>query len=104
MFIVGLGAGSMDSWRRWPTGVLALVMFVACNVKCDAGEYLSKAKRVYHPIYGSLGALGLVLAVFARPTRDHPTPVRQVMCDGLEHGSRQFRTFHPRRQSGRLSG
>jgi hypothetical protein len=69
--ILGLSAESMDSWLRWPTGVLALVMFVACNVKCsDAGEYLSKAKGVYHPMYGSLGPLGLVLAVFARPTRD----------------------------------
>jgi hypothetical protein len=46
-------------------------MLIACYLKCcAAGEYLSKAKGVYHPMYGSLGPLGLVLAVFARPTRD----------------------------------
>jgi hypothetical protein len=46
-------------------------MLIVCNLKCcAAGEYLSKAKGAYHPMYGSLGALGLVLAVFARPTRD----------------------------------
>jgi hypothetical protein len=70
--IFGLIAESVDSWLKWPTGVLALVMFVACNLKfcSDAGEHLSKAKGVYHPMYGSLGALGLVLVLFARPTRD----------------------------------
>jgi hypothetical protein len=69
--LLGLNAGSMHSWFRWPTAVLALVMLIACYLKCcAAGEYLSKAKGVYHPMYGSLGPLGLVLAVFARPTRD----------------------------------
>jgi hypothetical protein len=68
---LGLSAESMDSWLRWPTAVLALIMLVACNLKCsDAGEHLSKAKGVYHPMYGSLGPLGLALAVFARPSRD----------------------------------
>jgi len=69
--ILGLSAGSVHSWLRWPIGVLALVMLVACYGKCsDAGEYLSKAKGIYHPMYGSLGPLGLVLAVFGRRTRD----------------------------------
>jgi len=69
--ILGLIAGSMHGWFRWPTGVLALLMLVACTFKCsDAGEYLSKAKGIYHPMYGSLGPLGLVLAAFARRTRD----------------------------------
>jgi hypothetical protein len=68
--ILGLIAGSMDGWFKWPTGVLALMMFVAFNLKCcAAGEYLSKAKGVYHPMYGSYGVLGLVLAVFARRNR-----------------------------------
>ena len=60
----------MHSWFRWPTAALALIMLVVCNLKCcAAGEQLSKAKGAYHPMYGSLGLLGLVLAVFARPTR-----------------------------------
>lgn len=65
--VLGLSAGSMHGWFRWPTAVLALVMLVACNIKCSAaGGYLSKAKGVYHPMYGSFGPVGLVLAVFAR--------------------------------------
>jgi len=71
LLVLVLVAGGMHSWLRWPTGVVGLVLLVACNLKCcDAGEYLSKAKGVYHPMYGSNGALGLVLAVFARPTRN----------------------------------
>ena len=69
--VLGLNAGSLQGWFRWPTALLALIMLVICNLKCcAAGEYLSKARGVYHPMYGSLGLLGLVLAVFARPTRD----------------------------------
>jgi len=69
--LLGVSAGSLQGWFRWPTAVLALLMLVAFNLKCcAAGEYLSKAKCVYHPMYGSLGPLGLVLAVCARPTRD----------------------------------
>src|SRR5215813_11995941 len=66
--ILGLAAGTMDSWLRWPTRVLASAMLVTCIFKfCgDAGEYLSKAKGIYHPMYGSNGPLGLVLAVLAR--------------------------------------
>ena len=69
--ILGLIAGTMDSWLRWPTRVLALAMFWACIFKfcSDAGEYLSKAKGVYHPMCGTNGPLGLVLAVFARSKR-----------------------------------
>jgi hypothetical protein len=68
--ILGLIAGSMHGWFKWPTAALALIMLVACNLKCcAAGEYLSKAKGVYHPMYGSNGVLGLVLAVFARRKR-----------------------------------
>jgi hypothetical protein len=71
LLILGLIAGGIHSWLRWPTGVVALVLLVAFNLKCcDAGEYLSKAKGVYHPMYGSNGALGLVLAVFARSARN----------------------------------
>ena len=68
---LGLIAESLHSWFRWPTAVFALIMLVACNLKCcAAGEYLSKAKGVYHPMYGSNGAMGLVLAVFARSARN----------------------------------
>jgi uncharacterized membrane protein YgaE (UPF0421/DUF939 family) len=69
--VLGLSAGTMHSWLRWPTAALALVMLVACNLKCStAGEHLSKAKGVYHPMYASLGPLGLLLAVFARSPRN----------------------------------
>ena len=69
--LLGLNAESMHSWFKWPTAVLALIMLVVWNFKCcTAGEYLSKAKGAYHPMYGSLGPLGLLLALFARPTRD----------------------------------
>jgi hypothetical protein len=65
--IVGLIAESVHGWFKWPTGALGLIMLVAFNLRCcAAGEYLSKAKGVYHPMYGSYGVLGLVLAVFAR--------------------------------------
>ncbi|HEY3559548.1 MAG TPA: hypothetical protein VGL05_18885 [Kribbella sp.] len=68
--IVGLIAGNVHGWLKWPIGALALIMLVAFNLKCcTAGEYLSKAKGVYHPMYGSNGALGLLLAVFARRQR-----------------------------------
>jgi len=67
---LGLSAESMDSWLRWPTAVLALIMLVACNLKCsDAGEHLSTAKGVYHPMYGSLGPLSGVQESGVRQAR-----------------------------------
>ena len=75
-FLIGSTVGSMHGWFRWPTAVLALGMLMACHHKCcAAAEHLSEAKGVYHPMYGHLGPLGLVLAVFARrrTTPDQPT-------------------------------
>jgi hypothetical protein len=66
---LGLLAGAMQGWLRWPTGLVALASLVLCNVRwSDAAEYLAKAKGIYHPMYGVLGPVGLVMVVFTRST------------------------------------
>ena len=63
-------AGAMHGWLRWPIGLTGLASIVFCQVRwSDAAEYLAKAKGIYHPMYGVLGPLGLVMVVFTRSTQ-----------------------------------
>lgn len=70
MATLGVLAGAMQGWLRWPTSLAALASLVFCQLRwSDAAEYLAKAKGVYHPMYGVLGPLGLVLVVLTRSTQ-----------------------------------
>jgi hypothetical protein len=67
--LASLTAG-VHGWLRWVPGLAGVATFVFFNLRCcEAGEYLSKAKGIYHPMYGSLGWSGLLMAVFARSPR-----------------------------------
>lgn len=64
---LGLLSGAMQGWPKWLTGLAALALFVLCIIRwSDAAESLAKAKGIYHPMYGVLGPLGLVMVVFTR--------------------------------------
>jgi hypothetical protein len=67
--VVGLGllAETMQVWPRRLIGLAVLPLLVLCIVRwADAAEYLAKAKGIYHPMYGVLGPLGLIMVVFTR--------------------------------------
>jgi hypothetical protein len=67
--LLGLLAGATQGWLRLPIGLVGLASLVLCNVRwSDAAEYLAKAKGIYHPMYGVLGPVGLVMVVFTRST------------------------------------
>jgi hypothetical protein len=62
--------GAVQGWLRWPIGLAGLASLVFCQVRwSDAAEYLAKAKGIYHPMYGVLGPLGLVMVVLTRSTQ-----------------------------------
>ncbi|GAA1619991.1 hypothetical protein GCM10009744_03480 [Kribbella alba] len=65
--VLGLLAGAMQGWPRRLTGLAVLASLVVCIIRWyDAAEYLAKAKGIYHPMYGVLGPVGLVMAMFTR--------------------------------------
>jgi hypothetical protein len=67
---LGALAGAMPGWLRWATGLAGLASLVFCLLRwSDAAEYLAKAKGIYHPMYGVLGPLGLIMVVFTRSTQ-----------------------------------
>ena len=69
--VVGLGlvAGAVHGWLRWPASLVGLALLVFGIIKwSDAAEYLAKAKGIYHPMYGVLGPLGLLMVVLTRST------------------------------------
>ncbi|GAA1139002.1 hypothetical protein GCM10009630_42480 [Kribbella jejuensis] len=66
---LGLLIGAVPGWLRWPTRLVALASLVLCLIRwSDAAEYLAKAKGIYHPMYGVLGPLGLLMVVLTRST------------------------------------
>lgn len=67
--VVGLGlvTGAVHGWLRLPAALVGIASFVLCILKwSDAAEYLAKAKGIYHPMYGVLGPIGLLLVVLTR--------------------------------------
>jgi hypothetical protein len=65
--VLGLFAETMQVRPRRLTGLAVLALFVLCIIRwSDAAEYLAKAKGIYHPMYGVLGPVGLVMVVFTR--------------------------------------
>lgn len=65
--VLGLLAEAMPVWPRRLAGLPVLASLVLCIIKwSDAAEYLAKAKGIYHPMYGVLGPIGLVMVVFTR--------------------------------------
>ncbi|MEV4260450.1 hypothetical protein [Kribbella sp. NPDC049584] len=63
-------AGAAQGWLRWTIGLAGLASVVFCQLRwSDAAEYLAKAKGIYHPMYGVLGPLGLLMVVLTRPTQ-----------------------------------
>ena len=65
--VLGLLAGAMQGWPRRLTGLAVLASLVLFIIRwSDAAEYLAKAKGIYHPMYGVLGPVGLVMVVFTR--------------------------------------
>jgi hypothetical protein len=65
--VLGLLAETMQVWPRRLTGLAALPLLVLCIIRwSDAAEYLAKAKGIYHPMYGVLGPVGLIMVVFTR--------------------------------------